>query len=143
VIVRPFFDGDVDVLEESFSDWVGDGMPCEVIDGVPTHPPVDMILYYARSISNGDANTTTTSASLDIVRATAAAINASTAEWRVCIGEIVLLGANLTETEDVYDPSASQVNWNRGPNLQVRCSLACHLPCHTVPTQQLRSRNDN
>jgi hypothetical protein len=38
---------------------------------------------------------------------------------QACIGEVRLLGANLTETEDIYDLSASQVNWNRGPNLQV------------------------
>ena len=47
MIIRPFFDGDVDVLESSFDDWVGDGMPCDVVDGVPTMAPIDIILFVA------------------------------------------------------------------------------------------------
>ena len=109
VLVRPFFDGDADVLAESFGDWTGSGMPCQTSSsGTAVHGTIDMILYYARSVE---------SASNSVLTAVSA-IDSSTAPWRACFGAIKLIGANLTAVEDVYDPSAAAVDWNRGPNMQ-------------------------
>ena len=56
LLVRPFFSGDVDIMVDSFSTWDGNGMPCAVESGpgglFATHGPVDLVLYYARDVTN-------------------------------------------------------------------------------------------
>ena len=110
--MRPFFDGDVDILVDSFSVWDGNGMPCAIESGpdgtVATHGTVDLVLYYARTVANA-TNLQTVFDTLD----------ASSDPWRTCIGSISLIGANLSASEDVYHPSGDGVDWNRGPNMQV------------------------
>lgn len=108
VLIRPFFDGDFDILMESFAAWFGSGMPCATNGGIPDLGTIDMILYYSRNSSSVSST----------IQTAVEAINGSSAVWRQCIGSITLLTANLTEVEDVYDRTAGTVDWNRGPNLQ-------------------------
>jgi hypothetical protein len=107
VLVRPFFGGDVDVLVASFSKWNNPNLPCALEGDIPTHGTVDLLLYYARNISDAPA-----------VQAIVSQLDSSTDAWRKCIGTITILGANLTASEDVYNPSGDGVDWNRGPNTQ-------------------------
>jgi hypothetical protein len=107
VLVRPFFDGDVDVLVASFSKWNHPNLPCTLEGDTPTHGTVDLLLYYARNVSDAPA-----------IQAIVSQLHSTTDAWRKCIGTITIFGANLTASEDVYNPSGNGVDWNRGPNTQ-------------------------
>jgi hypothetical protein len=66
-------------------------MPCDLVEGVPRYGTVDLVVYYARNISDS-TQTQTVASQLDN----------SIEPWRACIGTVTLMGANLTASEDVY-----------------------------------------
>lgn len=112
VIVRPFFDGDIDIILASFDAWDGPGIPCDLIPSssglTPINGPIDIILYYARNITEIEPEAMVALGNL----------NTSASSWRKCFGHISVLGANLTESQDVYNPLGTGVDWNQGPNIQ-------------------------
>ena len=97
-------------------------MPCDLVNGVPRYGTVDLIVYYARNVSDSTQTQTVTQQ-----------IDSSTEAWRACIGTVTLLGANLTASEDVYNPTGDDINWNLGPNLQFYRFITWLLESDGIP----------
>lgn len=139
MIVRPFSTSDVNSLIDSFDRW--DAFP-PCTDPSQLSESVDLVLYLSRNISSGDNRTLSARATVD-----AFLQNATDRPWRCgpaptqtsrtahpshgslvqtsprrrsCFDSLYLLGANLTEEQDVYRPfhGGHDVMWNLGPNLQ-------------------------
>jgi hypothetical protein len=113
VVVRPFYDGDVQDLADSFARF-DSFAPC-ALDGSnnPTAAglPVNLILYYSGDTASSDA--TSTIAKLDgIVN------NNDNAAWRHCFETISIVSAQLSDAEDLYHTDQTDSTWNLGPNLQ-------------------------
>ena len=113
MIVRPFSTSDVNSLIDSFDRW--DALP-PCTDPSQLSESVDLVLYLSRNVSSEDNRTLSVRTTVDAFLQEAVPAK----PWRSCFNSVSLLGANLTEAQDMYRSShgAHDVTWNLGPNLQ-------------------------